>query len=145
MTKKIQNVKSLEKTCIGMFMVTLPIIVKSLKLPKCSSKREGLEDFPHGPVVKNPLSDTGDVGSIPGWGTKIPHAMGQISPRATTTEPVGLNERALAPQTTEPMHSGACAPQLERSPRAATKEPVHRKRRSRVLRLRTNAAKNKLN
>ena len=26
-------------------------------------------------------SNAGDVGSIPGWGTKIPHAAGQLSPR----------------------------------------------------------------
>ena len=38
-------------------------------------------------MVKNLLSNAGDVGSIPGWGTKIPHAVGQLSPCATTTEP----------------------------------------------------------
>ena len=31
-------------------------------------------DFPGGPVVKNPPSNAGDVGSIPGQGTKMPHA-----------------------------------------------------------------------
>ena len=42
-------------------------------------------DFPGGPVVKNQPSDTGNVGSIPGWGIKIPHAVGQpLSPHATT-------------------------------------------------------------
>ena len=44
-------------------------------------------DFPGGPVVKNPPSNAGDVGLIPGQGTKIPHATGQLSPRTTTTEP----------------------------------------------------------
>ena len=29
-------------------------------------------DFPGGPVVKNPPSNAGDVGSVPGQGTKIP-------------------------------------------------------------------------
>ncbi|TEA35916.1 hypothetical protein DBR06_SOUSAS810017, partial [Sousa chinensis] len=57
-------------------------------------------DFPGGPVLKNPSSNAGDTGSIPGWGTKIPHATGQLSLCATTTEPV---------------LSGACKPQLERS------------------------------
>ena len=33
-------------------------------------------DFPAGRVVKNPPSNAGDTGSIPGRGTKIPHAMG---------------------------------------------------------------------
>ena len=65
-------------------------------------------DFPGGPVVKNLPSNAGDVGSIPGWGTKIPHAAGQLIPRVTTTETA---------------HSGACAPHLERSPHAATKSP----------------------
>ena len=39
-------------------------------------------DFPGGPLVKNPPSNAGDAGSIPGQGTKIPHARGQLSPRA---------------------------------------------------------------
>ena len=43
-------------------------------------------DFPGGPVVKNPPYNAGDKGSILGRGTKIPHASGQLSPRATTTE-----------------------------------------------------------
>ena len=36
-------------------------------------------DFPGGPVVKNLPSNAGDTGSIPGQGTKIPHAVGQLS------------------------------------------------------------------
>ena len=39
-------------------------------------------DFPVGPVVKNLPSNAGDAGSIPGWGTKIPHATGQLSPHS---------------------------------------------------------------
>ena len=34
-----------------------------------------LWDFPDGPVVKNLPCNAGDVGSILGWGTKIPQAM----------------------------------------------------------------------
>ena len=30
------------------------------------------QGLPGGAVVKNPSSNAGDVGSIPGWGTKIP-------------------------------------------------------------------------
>ena len=56
-------------------------------------------DFPGSPVVKNLLSSAGDMGSILGWGTEIPHAMGQLSPCATTTES---------------MHSTARVPQLEK-------------------------------
>ena len=44
-------------------------------------------DFPGGPVVKNLPSNAGDAGSIPGHGTETPHATGQLSPCATTTEP----------------------------------------------------------
>ena len=46
---------------------------------------------PGGPVVKNPPSNAGDVGSIPGRGSKIPHATGQLSLRAATTEHVVHN------------------------------------------------------
>ena len=62
-------------------------------------------DFPGGPVVKNPPSNAGDVGLIPGGGTKIPHAAGQLSPQATITEP---------------SRSGAHGPQLK-STQAAMK------------------------
>ena len=65
-------------------------------------------------MVKNPPSNAGDAGSIPGQGTKIPHAAGQLSPRATTIELGCLNERACMLQTTEPMCAGARTPQLER-------------------------------
>ena len=51
-------------------------------------------DFPGGPVVKNPPSNAGDGGSIPGRGTKIPHFAGQLSPCATTTGLTCLNKRA---------------------------------------------------
>ena len=44
--------------------------------------------FPGGPAVKIPLCNAGDVGTIPGQGTRILHAVGQLSPHATTTEPV---------------------------------------------------------
>ena len=44
-------------------------------------------DFPGGPGVKNPPSNAGTVGSIPGQGTKIPYAAGQLNLPATTTEP----------------------------------------------------------
>ena len=39
-----------------------------------------LQDFPCGPVVKNPPSNAGDRGSTPGWGTKIPYATEKPSP-----------------------------------------------------------------
>ena len=36
-------------------------------------------DIPGGPVLKNPPSNTRDVSSIPGLGTKIAYATGQLS------------------------------------------------------------------
>ena len=71
-------------------------------------------DFPGGPGVKNLPSNAGDVGLIPGRGTEIPHAVGQLSPCATTIELKRLNKRAQVPQTTEPKCPGAHTPQLER-------------------------------
>ena len=47
-----------------------------------------IRDFPGGPVVKNPPSNAGDAGSIPGRGAKIPHATGQLSLCTATTEHV---------------------------------------------------------
>ena len=58
-------------------------------------------------MVKNLPSNAGDTGSTPGQGTKIAHATGQLSLRATTTEPAC---------------SGAIVPQLERSQSVASRE-----------------------
>ena len=52
-------------------------------------KKPSLREFPGGPVVENPPSNAGDVGSILGGGAKTPHAARQLSPyhgyRAHTT------------------------------------------------------------
>ena len=48
------------------------------------------QDFPGGPVVKNPPSNAGEASSIPGRGTKIPHVARQLSPRAITAKPACL-------------------------------------------------------
>ena len=44
-------------------------------------------DFSNGPVLKNPSCSEGDVGSIPGRGIKMPHAMEQLSPLTATPSP----------------------------------------------------------
>ena len=44
-----------------------------------------LGDFAGDPVVKNPPCNAEDAGSIPGQGTKMPHAKGQVSLCTTTT------------------------------------------------------------
>ena len=43
-------------------------------------------DFPGSLVVKNLPANARDMGSIPGQGTKTPHAAGQLSLNTTTTK-----------------------------------------------------------
>ena len=45
-----------------------------------------------GPIFTNLSSNAEDMGLIPSQGTKIPHALGQLSPFTTTTEPAGSRE-----------------------------------------------------
>ena len=89
-------------------------IIKNLKMTHSG-------DFPSGPVVKNPPSNARDVGSIPGRGTRFPHAPG-------ATKPARHNYGAHTPW-------GLCAttreenthtPQLERSLHNAMKDPACR-------------------
>ena len=44
-------------------------------------------DFPGSPVVDNLPSSAGHVGLTPRQGTKIPHALGQLSPLAAVKDP----------------------------------------------------------
>ena len=53
-----------------------------------------MRDFPGAPVVKNPPCIAGEIGLIPGHGTKISHPTEQLSPPVTTREAVGLKERS---------------------------------------------------
>lgn len=43
--------------------------------------------LPRALVLENPPSSAGDVGSVSGGETKIPHAMEQLSLHASTKEP----------------------------------------------------------
>ena len=43
-------------------------------------------------------SNAGNTGSIPGQGTKIPHAAGQLNPRAATKDPACNNEDPTQPK-----------------------------------------------
>ena len=52
-----------------------------------------LGDFPGGPIIKNPPCNAGDAGSTPGQGARIPHAVEQLSPLATTKESMHHNEQ----------------------------------------------------
>ena len=69
-----------------------------------------MRDFPGGPVVKNLSCNAGDMGWIPGWGTRTPHTMEQLNLHTINTE-----------LPLKPMHSGAQDPQLL-SPYATTTE-----------------------
>ena len=55
-------------------------------------------DFPGGPVVKNPPANAGDVGWIPGWGTKIPQASEERSLSAIIREPLSCNKDPVQPE-----------------------------------------------
>jgi len=48
------------------------------------------KDFSCGPVVKNLPCNAGNIGSIPGRGSKIPHSAEQLSLSSTDTEPVSF-------------------------------------------------------
>ena len=49
-----------------------------------NTQKPGLRDFPGGPVVKNPPCNAGDVGSIPGLGTKTLQSVERLCLTATT-------------------------------------------------------------
>ena len=121
-----------------------------------------MRDFPGGLVVTNPPPNAGDMGSSPGRGTKIPHAAGQLSPCATTTERVHLNLSLCAASYTAHAPWRLQATTRERKPtchnwreacatqqRACVPQQLQEKRfrapqqRSHVPQLRPDAAKNK--
>ena len=53
-----------------------------------------MEDLPGGPVVGSwPYNAGEDLGSIPGWGTGIPHVSEWLGPCAATTETICHNWR----------------------------------------------------
>ena len=55
--------------------------------------------LPSGPVLKNLPSNAGGMGTIPGQGTKIPHAMGQPLSPCTKLGRLHVTSRdACAPQ-----------------------------------------------
>ena len=54
-------------------------------------------------MIKNLLCNTGDMGSIPGQGTKIPHALQQLSLRSGDRKP--QLERVLGSQRTIPQET----------------------------------------
>ena len=66
-------------------------------------------NFPGEPVVQNPPCNVGHTDSIPGPGTKIPYATGQLSLGTTAAEPALWSprvqlERALVHATPKTRH-----------------------------------------
>lgn len=82
-------------------MTSMGMLRKVLKL------KSSWGNLPGGLMFKSLPSKARDIGSIAGRRTKIPYAIGQLS---------------LCTANTGPMHSGACAPQLERSPHATARD-----------------------
>ena len=52
--------------------------------------------LPCGPVVKTPLCNAGDAGSIPGQGPKIPHP---VDPPSRSLHPPSLSPQREGPST----------------------------------------------
>ena len=67
-------------------------------------------------MVKSPPSKAGDEGSIPGLGTKIPHATEQLNPYTTTTEAKHCNKNILH-DATKTQHSQINEEIKKRAPR----------------------------
>ena len=61
---------------------------KTLLLENKTKKNEWKDrDYPGGPLAKNLPWNAGRMGSIAGWGTKIPRASGQLSPPTSIRSP----------------------------------------------------------
>ena len=72
-------------TALGATIFHTAETVREKTKEKDKEKRGGA--FPGGLEVKNLPSNAGDEGLIPGGGTKIPQATGQLSLQVTTTRP----------------------------------------------------------
>ena len=96
-------------------------------------------------MVKNRPSNAGDAGSIPGQGTKISHAAGQLRWRVETTDPALSGSLTARAQTTATRE--AREPQLEKpvhrneEPACCNERSCMLQRRSCVRQLRPDAAK----
>ena len=72
---------------LSRFILLCNLPTSSISRTSSSSQSEILHllsawwDFPGGSAIKNLPCNARDAGSIPGWGTKVPHAAEQLSPR----------------------------------------------------------------
>ena len=69
----ISDIKSTENKAVN----TLPYKLNVMDMAEALCRDSQSQDFPGGTVVKNLPSSAGHSGSIPGQGTKTPHAAGQ--------------------------------------------------------------------
>ena len=77
------------------------------------------EDFPGGPVVKNPPANAGNMGSIPGWGRfRVPRSNQACEPQL----PKPMYPRAHPLHQEKPPQGEAYVPQTRAAPLAPTGE-----------------------
>ena len=76
-------------------MASVPDLLFTIIYCSFNLKKTTDWEFPSGPVVKNLPFNAGDTGLIPGQGTKIPHAAGQLSPHTATRELACCDYRSL--------------------------------------------------
>ena len=76
MVMTVSDIQRIENKAVN----TLPNKPNVRNMAETLCRDSQSQDFPGGIVVQNLPSNAGDSGSIPGQGTKIPHAAGQLSP-----------------------------------------------------------------
>ena len=87
------KLSKLDQKSISLLIVFQAILALLLLITSIKSTLQGLPWWSSG---KESTLQSKDAGSIPGQGTKIPHAPGQLSLRATTTELPHLNQSPCA-------------------------------------------------
>ena len=96
--------------------------LRSSHMPYIFKKVFKQGDFPSGPVVKNLLTSAAGTCSIPGLGTKTPHAARHLRPCATGTEPAPCSPGSATREATamRRLHTAT-----KRSPGWAQRENTH--------------------
>ena len=130
---------SRKSTGVGCRGLLRPKELKRLKTRSCSgekaprshgwqrSRAGGFRDAPGGPLAKNRPCGAGHVGTIPGQGTRNPHAAGQLGPHTTTAEPVSCSGQSHTTQ------QRICVPQLR--PDTAKQINIKKKKNKRVQKM----------
>ena len=89
-TAELQNCEQFFAFLFGIFFPRSPALLDPPGYHSAINKTR-MRDFPGGSVIKTLPCNAWDTSSIPGWGTKIPHTVGQLSLHAATTEPACHN------------------------------------------------------